>query len=372
MVQNNVTKTRNTIEINGQRYDASTGTPLHAKQVHSGQSIDGFTHNHKPAAPLAPARMPSYTTAALRKSAHAAVKADVSRPAPKTVHARQPETAKTLMRSAVSKPSLKKPFKTQHSNAQSVIPAEHYAPALKIASHAVNVDRATRAKSVARSEQVQKFSGATAIKAVPKAVTPVLPTGLDQASHQAGTQRHAQPSLDLFERALASATSHQPSKTKRKHRASIARRVTGYAAISLAVVILGGFIAWQNVANLELKFASTKAGFAANLPGYRPSGFSLGHLSYSAGDVALNFTSNSDDRHYAVIEKASDWDSQTLRDSYVASASNQQYQTIQAGDQTIYEYGNGNATWVSGGVWYQLSGNNSLDNRQLVSIATSI
>jgi hypothetical protein len=71
------------------------------------------------------------------------------------------------------------------------------------------------------------------------------------------------------------------------------------------------------------------------------------------------------------VQKQSTWDSTALHDNFVA-AKNGSYQTIQSAGRTIYTYGNGNATWVNSGVWYQVTSNGSLKMNDLVNLANSM
>jgi hypothetical protein len=107
------------------------------------------------------------------------------------------------------------------------------------------------------------------------------------------------------------------------------------------------------------------------MPGYKPDGFKLDQMDYSTGVAAIHFASNSDERSFALTEKQSDLDSAGLRDSFVTSEQ-QPYQTIETAGRTVYLYGEHNATWVSGGVWYQLRGAGALSDHQLVEIAKSL
>jgi hypothetical protein len=117
--------------------------------------------------------------------------------------------------------------------------------------------------------------------------------------------------------------------------------------------------------------ASAKAGFSVSRPGYLPAGYSLADLKYAQGAAALSFHSNSDDRRYTLSQHTSSWDSQALAGTFV-SRQDPSYQTVQSGGRTIFVYGNGNATWVSDGVWYVLQSDGSLSRQDLISLAASI
>ena len=65
------------------------------------------------------------------------------------------------------------------------------------------------------------------------------------------------------------------------------------------------------------------------------------------------------------------WDSQTLLQNFV-STSGQPYDAYKAAGRTVYVYGNGNATWVNGGVWYEVSDNGALSKDQIIQLANSM
>jgi len=137
-----------------------------------------------------------------------------------------------------------------------------------------------------------------------------------------------------------------------------------------AFLIIGGFVAYLNVPNIELHVASLQAGFHAQIPGYKPTGYAMdGGVHAKNNTVAMRFTSG--DSAYTVTQQQSDWDSQTLLDNYVAFAGGA-HKTIQSRGRTIYIYNGTNAAWVNGGVRYDISGSASLTSDELVSLATSM
>lgn len=194
---------------------------------------------------------------------------------------------------------------------------------------------------------------------------------LATAAHQAN---RAPKEDDIFEQAIAYARSHeQPSpnplnqKAKRANRR--AKRVVGVFASVLMVAFLGGFIFWQNRADIELQLASARSGVPASMPAYKPAGYAVKGLTYSPGTVTIGFQGGSG--NFNVTQKSSNWDSETLLQNYVAT-SGQAYNAYQAAGRTVYVYGNGNATWVNGGIWYQINDNGLLSKDQLINLATSM
>lgn len=290
------------------------------------------------------------------------------RPAATSAASRTLQPSQTLMRHVVKAPS--KTHKRQnpaHGPLNSLVATPQASVATKSAAHRVVQDRLQRAHNIVQSKQISRF-----VSHQPSASLLARPSTLPASAVSVPV---ADQGIDIFEQAMQRATSHkQPAVHQPKHprRAKfLARRSTSLIASSLAVILLAGFIGVQNRSNLALRVAASRAGFSATMPGYKPSGFSVGRLNYSAGAVAINFHSNSDDRAFAISEKPSSWNSSTLRDTLVATADSN-FQTVAVGGRTVYLYGNSSAAWVNGGVLYQVKTDGSLSNRQLTDLAASL
>jgi len=182
----------------------------------------------------------------------------------------------------------------------------------------------------------------------------------------------------MIENALARATAHEQTVHHKKKRSRVARklgvssRAVAISSTVLAGVLLGGFFAVQNIPNLSMRVASARAGFNASLPGYNPSGFSFaGPINYNPGQVTVSYNSNTDDRNYKIIQRASNWNSDALLSNFVV-ASSQPYQTYQDRGRTLFIYDDSNATWVDNGIWYQIEGKSQMTTDQLVRIASSM
>lgn len=345
--------TKNTIiEINGRRFDAKTGKPL---------ANDGVL-NPSPAklTTKAVVSQPTMQDVVRHPASHA------------TRH--KPHVSRTLMRSAVKKPAKAQPAVRARGHVDHLAKSA-VAVTPKQSAHRLDEARLTKSKSIGRSQLISHFSAtnnvgqlATPAK-VPMATTAVTtPTAAAPPAARQPAARQPKTSADLVEQALRHARSHEEpaTKTKAKRRG----RAT-YAAASVLVVAVVGAAVYAQLPNLKFRLISAKAGVAASLPAYQPSGYSLGQLSYSEGIVASQFKSNSDDRNYSLLQKKSSWDSRALRDSYVALR-DQNYKTVEAAGRTIYLFNNDNATWVNGGIWYVIQGNGSLNQDQLIQLATSL
>jgi hypothetical protein len=297
------------------------------------------------------------------------------------------------MRHVVKKPvdSLKRHNKAQiRTDILAKAPTMAVLP--KFSFHNVDPDRLARAKRIAKSRLIRRFAPLQSQSFVPmsspiqlSAATVAAPSVSTIATPARSTAapQHYNPngSMDIFQKALVHATSHEqpavhPKKVAKKNKhatrkSRIGHRVLNTTAIALAIVLVAGFIGYQNKANIAMHVASARAGFHASLPGYKPSGFAIGNFTYSTGVVAVNFHSNSDNRNFTVTQKASNWNSETLLDNYVATTADQ-YQALQSGGRTIYMYGGNNATWVDNGVWYQVTDDGALSTNQVLQLAQSM
>ncbi|MDL2342501.1 MAG: hypothetical protein QFB87_05505 [Patescibacteria group bacterium] len=368
-----MTKHSDTIIINGQHFNARTGLPVTAKPgaAKKVRTVDGILPQHVTATVLA---KPVHYTQPLKTVVKKPVM-DVTREPARNLPKRSLQPGQTLMRQATAKPahSLKRHTKVLTANpAKAGVTVAHVTP--KTSAAVIDSRKLQHANDVARSKLISRFTEATVVSGPTVRLTAAASHAV-VASQQAAYGLAKQPSLDLFERALAKAKSHEQATPKHVKRtlkqASKQQRRLNLAASGLACLLLVAFIAYQNMPNIKFQYASSRAGFHAALPGYRPAGFSVGKLNYQAGTVSVSFHSNSDDRSFAITQKPSGWDSQTLRENFVAT-NGQQYHTAEAGGRTIYLYGDSNATWVNGGVWYQVTTAGSLNERQLTQLASSM
>lgn len=341
-----------TIELNGKRYDARTGKILSAHEKVAG----GHSEFVKPIAKNPGVSLDGF---AKRKVAPA-------------VH-KKAEKSRTLMRGAVKKPVPPK------AKAAATVTRQRHTTHLDI-----DPKRVSRAKSVKKSSLISKFGAPS--RAV-KPVTSVLPVRPEPSAPPLPLSEHRKSNIAdkrsanqrILQKAIDSSTSHNQPKakktTRRQHlsrKLRVSNRTVNLAAASLAAVLLVGFIAYQNVPNLSMRVAAARAGVEGTLPGYQPAGFGLaGPIKYQQGEITLRYASRSDERKFQINQQASQWNSETLLENYVATG-NKAYQTFQDKGKTIYIYDENNATWVDGGVWYKIEGNSALNNDQLLRMAASL
>lgn len=397
----------NTIEINGKRYDALNGAFLGnagqrdnasaaVRRAHQGRNIDGFMPGSKKVVHAAAnSKTPAVHVAApnvvknTEKSASSRQKNSIS--------SHQPQRPKTLMRHIVHKPEIStKPIvKAQAPTEMQAAPMAAIAP--KLSASKVDTTRMHRAKATGQSQYVQRFAkpaqAATPVRShigtqqdssvqritradiarnhvQARRADVVAPIPVKQPPQQHAAKSHESKAQaekpDIFEAALANARSHEQPAVHHKKRS---RKFINAISIAAAFVILGGFVAYMNLPNIEVHVASIQAGFNAQLPSYKPSGYAMnGGVQNQNGVVSVAFSSG--DSAFKVKQQASNWDSQTLYDNVVAS-SGTSHKTFQSQGRTIYIYGN-NAAWVNAGVLYNITTSGNLTPNEMVSIATSI
>ncbi|MEK7603439.1 MAG: DUF4367 domain-containing protein [Patescibacteria group bacterium] len=334
-----------TIQLNGNLYDAKTGRLL---------------------ATSAPGARPVALDGMVRKISR---KNNVERAkvASHGVHANT-HKSKTLSRSAVKRPKIV-PKVSNNSNPVEI-------------SHATNDQaREKRAQQIKKNKFVSRF-GFSDISIVPKfASLPVkkAPKQDSQNTKVPIIAHHPSEATNSVLAAIHSATSHNEPKIKKPpvhHRVAkklkISPKTLNFAASACAVILLGGFIAIQNIPNLAVKMAASRAGVDASLPSYQPTGFALnGKVEYKPGQVSVAYKSRTDDRQFNIVQTASSWNSDALLDNFI-NTTRRTYQTYQDKGKTIFVYDGSNATWVDGGVWYQIEGNSSLNSDQLLRLASSL
>lgn len=354
---------KNVITLNGKLYDAKTGAlfahPLPTKKP-TEKVIDGFIVS--------------------KKSSHKVVaKPEPPKPSPhhqtKHVVAHRPEKPKTLMRSVVRKPySHIKPG----TKAPDITPDSTFSD--------ISSNRLHRAKKVSKSQLISRFGDpisyssvqkTEAVQAKPLPKVKMTIDGHDDSVIEPSLPQQDDEPTDIFATALSEASSHQQpalKHVKRQHRlgkkVKISKRAISTLMGIFTVIALGGFITFQNIPNLQMRLAASKAGISASLPDYKPSGFNYKGIQTAPGNVTVSFTSNSDQRNFAIAQAASNWNSATLKETYLAH-SGKPFQEHEDKGKTVFLYGDSNATWVDSGIWYKIEGDSSLSSDQLLQIADS-
>jgi hypothetical protein len=252
-----------------------------------------------------------------------------------------------------------------------------------IAEDATTKARELRAKQSSKNPLVHRFNHSNAHTSVPKRQAH-LPVALPVAKpHKGGSNstrqaNHHTTQPTIFEQAIKNADSHLKEFDSAAHKKGRALRRYGLkskagniALLSVAGLLLVGFFAYQNAPSIEMRLAATRAGVPASMPGYKPAGYGATSVKHEPGKVSVSFRSRTDNKGFTLTQQASNWNSASLLANTVTQ-NKQPYQTYQDGGKTVYIYNSSNATWVDGGVWYQLEGDASLTSDQLLRIANSL
>lgn len=401
---------KNTIfELNGKAYDALSGAPL----GDSSRVAHTVHVQHMPVKQPTSGSLDGMIASSQQRARHLAPTKHVS--------AHRPQPTKTLMRHAVKPPRPTTLQPTKAAAASGLQPQTGLTPKAtahptitpKLSTASIDPTRAHRARIVNRSQAVQHFQPArsavnsagpaiqtgrhsqTAPTAIPQQPITQNPPSTGQYPHRTRRQASANRSaftitslhppasqqdddtdFDLFTQALAAAHSHEEPAPHEstgqviKRKSKKGRRILAVTASLAVFIALCGFTAFQNRDQIQLEMASAKAGFAASMPLYMPQGYDMGKLSYATGAVATSYT-HPTQTPFTIMQKKSNWDSQTLLENFVAT-SDEEYRGFQSNGRTVYVYGKGKATWVNGGIWYQIKNADNLTDEQLVRIAASM
>jgi hypothetical protein len=354
------------IVINGRRYDAITGKLLNYgdQSVNKVLSMDGVSLTKKPKTPAHKKiselpQQPSHHNLKPGR-AHDIVLS-------KAVHSRV--TAKPLMRIG-----LRKPSKTDKSIKGLQTPVELKQPSATLKSH-YDPKRFQQAEGIHRSSMVKHFSNRHSSESNGiGASSSIPPRSLSLTRIVDPVTTQANKLQDMVDRGIQKASSHdQPSPVdiKRRRKAKKTKfRIFNIVIVSLAVILILGFVIYRSIPYIDVRIASAQSGVHAEIPSYIPKGFNFkGPIKYGQGVVTVIYVSKT--ASFRIIQQNSSWDSVGLRDSFV-STFDPNYKVVQAGGRIVYLYGQANATWVNGGVWYQITDNADLSTASLLKIVTSL
>ncbi|MGH7141934.1 MAG: hypothetical protein ACREF5_00415 [Candidatus Saccharimonadales bacterium] len=375
------------LELNGKPYDARTGFLLVDHPQHRPQhyrTIDGVINStHQPSAMVTPTPKPpltNYKSDKVQAPVQGRQKAfDIHRTSTQPTAHHRPQHAVTLMRNAVAQPSssLKRRTKVTY-NTDSLVQSPQFDIVPKLAVSGLDKKRLQRAERVAKSKLINRFSNQTSDMA------PLTPTAEQAAAYHPNAVAEPSPpaapvakqaSAEIFERAMEQANSHKQLPHKHKkvtRRGRRGRRLTSLFVSGLAVLLILGFIAYQNTAVIQVHIAAARSGINATLPSWQPTGFAVKNLTYKPGTVAINFDNSTNNKDFSIIQTASHWSSTTaLFNNYVYPNSNN-YEAVKAAGKIIYTYNNNAATWISSGIWYKVISNGALSTSQLINIAVNM
>lgn len=231
-------------------------------------------------------------------------------------------------------------------------------------------------------QDIRRFAPHAKPQAVIQDIAPVRHPVVDRvhavraAQQLAVGPRIVKPSQIIKREAIIEATSRMPAKPARqiklKKQLTSARHRLNIAAISLAVLVFGGYLTYLNMPQISTRVAASQAGINAQYPSYQPSGYSLsGPVAFNNGVVSMKFAANASPQDYTVTQSRSTWDSSAVLENYVQPKAGERYMTTQSNGLTIYTYDK-SAAWVNGGILYTIDGSANLTPEQIQHIAVSM
>lgn len=388
-------KSPSTIELNGKRYDAITGRllatdaikkPVKKTTEPSLPKVKVFNDIVRPAGSLPTSQ--HYKTI-ISQHLHSPAKPSINSPVPKStlvvakshhaahhLKAHTPEKAKTLTRLGVHKPGPSNPKALVR--VQTPVKSSFSAIKQKSTKYSQQIDmvRLDRVRAIEPNHLVRHFTPHQAVEGLKTTVKqlgvhkPVDSDQLTAATPLVDGVLRVKPHQRRFEQAIEQAHSHEEPPFDLGGQGSRRRRWKIAAIISLAVILVGAFLTVKNMSDIDISLASMHAGFTAVLPTYQPVGFSLvGHIQASYDQVTLIYHTQTGSSNYEISQQVSNWDSQTLVN--FINSTGQPLKSWQNLGNTLYKYSN-HLTWVSGGIWYQITDHANLSDQQLISIAGSI
>ena len=142
------------------------------------------------------------------------------------------------------------------------------------------------------------------------------------------------------------------------------------ASVGLAIMLIGGYFTYLGMPNISTRIAAIQSGINAKYPGYRPSGYALsGPITFKSGEVRMKFAYADGGQSYTITQQKSSLNSAALKETLTADGGD--VQTTTADGLTIYSTDR-TASWVNGGVLYQITLGGALSNEQVTKIATSL
>ena len=170
--------------------------------------------------------------------------------------------------------------------------------------------------------------------------------------------------------ALQRATTPQKAPRRAKKPKSRMGRWLQVASVGLAIMLIGGYFTYLGMPNISTRIAAIQSGINAKYPGYRPSGYALsGPITFKSGEVRMKFAYADGGQSYTITQQKSSLNSAALKETLTADGGD--VQTTTAGGLTIYSTDR-TASWINGGVLYQITLGGALSSEQVTKIATSL
>lgn len=234
----------------------------------------------------------------------------------------------------------------------------------------INLDIISKAKkNIPKSSMVSRFSSKTNIKTIKNSAPISKGIEISKVVKPILDDNVLDPARKIIESSLKKVNSEDYKYLPKKD-TKLRKLFITFIIVVLAILLLNfyEFI----YPKLKIYFASNVAGFNAATAKFIPPGYSLEKVIAQKGSIDSVYDFNTSKLKFSINESPSTWDDATLIDAYLVPNGDTNYNLITANGINIYAYGDGNATWVTGGIWYVLNGNSNISNNDLVKIATSM
>lgn len=176
----------------------------------------------------------------------------------------------------------------------------------------------------------------------------------------------------IKQEAIAVALASQKPKTTKKPFLKRRPRRLSMILIVTVILLLSSYLFYLTMPSLSVRVASAQANIAAVYPQYIPDGYNIsGPVTYSDGQVTINFVANAGKNTFTIKQAKSYWDSSAVLDNVVRKKTGENYLTTQENGLTIFTY-SGNAAWANAGILYTITGDAPLTSDQIRHIATSM
>ena len=331
-----------TITVKGRTYDAVTGLPVNKRSEASARATTE----------LRPGRREVSATAVHKRTQKSNILRRTAVKKPEAIKRTQPTVGKKRTMDIAINPRVSK-F------------APHPVASKKFSTKDVNDVKPPQPHPIAE-RAIKKLSAKKTTKTSPVATK--LPTA-KELKDRAIKEAMAKTDTKVL---------HTTKKRSRKLRAKLPsiheswdkRLIWGVLAVLLVAVV--GWSVFNFIPSISVSIAAQQAGVEASYPQYIPDGFRLHQpVTYTDGEVKLDFASNSNDDSYTITQTKSSWDSSAVLDNIVKPTAGDNYLTTTEKGLTIYTY-DSSAVWVNGGVLYKIVSDAHLSNEQIRKIATSL
>lgn len=307
----------------------------------------------------------------------------------KTVHKTAGQKSTTLSRRHVAAPSHAKrrlasrPDITRDTSVPISVHVNKFAPSTpSVPPQPTKRDRPaephpTVVRAQARAAQQPHQTTRPATRHVP-ATPPYHSTRIIQPNQTPAKQHPAtlapKPAAVLKHEAITEALQRATTPPKAPRRAKKPKSRVGrwlqVASVGLAIMLIGGYFTYLGMPNISTRIAAIQSGVNAKYPGYRPTGYALsGPITFKSGEVRMKFAYADGGQSYTITQQKSSLNSAALKETLTADGGD--VQTTTASGLTIYSTDR-TASWINGGVLYQITLGGALSSEQVTKIATSL